>query len=351
MRGTSNLARALALASFVGIRRDDAHNDCGGCDDHLGYREIRPTGMGNCCSFAVRQRTRRDDVAPRRRLIASQEAYKPYCTTEIIGHARSGGIKLPRLRAFHRLLFAGFVTAFRSSLPASGQQIPALAVIRSIAAAARPALLTQREALEQERSTLRGQVLSLNAECGGIDSNDSVRLTSCTNRKQALQSAMRLHVRNSEAFNDALAQATRGCNLDNDCTIEAMTALATRLGWSVDRQTRLKEALGKLVVDRGPNSTEISIRRVWQDVLTRGRNREIARAVAQGEGPGFPGAGTQTSLQDCAVYALANAAACHTEWSPHAPPNSFVTVSGARPPNGPALRRPLRRGGSTAVKS
>lgn len=86
--------------------------------------------------------------------------------------------------------------------------------------------------------------------------------------------------------------------------INGMNALAKKLGWSADEQARLDKALNSLGADG--DGTSAQSREAWQNVLARGQGESFAREASQGEGPGFPSAGTQ-SHQDCAVFALANA--------------------------------------------
>lgn len=90
--------------------------------------------------------------------------------------------------------------------------------------------------------------------------------------------------------------------------IEHIDALAGKLGWSAEKQARLDLALNKLDSDGDPDVTGPEIRRTWQNVIAHGQDPDLAREAAQGRGLGFPGAGTQTVHQDCAVFALANAA-------------------------------------------
>lgn len=90
-------------------------------------------------------------------------------------------------------------------------------------------------------------------------------------------------------------------------TIKAMSAYAHRqLEWSEKKKARVDAALNKLGADGDPDATSPLIREAWSHVLARD-TKDLADEASKGEGPGFPGAGTQ-SHQDCAVFALANAA-------------------------------------------
>ncbi len=104
----------------------------------------------------------------------------------------------------------------------------------------------------------------------------------------------------------AVAAVTKG---DPEVTriINEMNALAKRLGWSAEEQGRLATALNRLGADGTQGVTDVQIRRAWQDVLVRDQDGDIARKAAEGDGPGFPGAGKQTGYQDCTIFALANA--------------------------------------------
>ncbi len=223
-----------------------------------------------------------------------------------------------RLKATVRCLRLGIVLAVVGGVltmadpsPLAAQPIPALAEIPPALVAVQPSLVAQRATLSQERARLHENVIALNRECSGIHATDRGKVASCTKRKVALEATMTLHVRNSEAFNKELermrAPSAQGCGVDGACTIDAMIALARRLGWSGDDQARLTRSLQALAVDFAPNATEASIRSAWSDILERDGSGGIAAAADRGEGPGFPGAGTQASFQDCAIFAIANA--------------------------------------------
>src|SRR5262249_38015417 len=87
-----------------------------------------------------------------------------------------------------------------------------------------------------------------------------------------------------------------------------INSLARRLGWSSDELARLNRALRQLRGDGDARATSADIVRVWQDILSRDPDGEIARLAGEGHGPGLPGAGRQTVNEDCTIFALANAA-------------------------------------------
>lgn len=88
--------------------------------------------------------------------------------------------------------------------------------------------------------------------------------------------------------------------------IKLMNAYIHTLGWSPEKQARADAALNKLGFDGDPVATSTIIRDAWTNILARDSDTDLAAEAAQGDGPGFPGAGTQ-SHEDCAVFALANA--------------------------------------------
>lgn len=92
--------------------------------------------------------------------------------------------------------------------------------------------------------------------------------------------------------------------------LESMGSLAKRLKWSGEEQARLSKALNALDFDGDPSATPALIRQTWQNILTRGREKDFREEASRGFGPGFEGqgAGEQTQYNDCAVFALANAA-------------------------------------------
>jgi hypothetical protein len=89
--------------------------------------------------------------------------------------------------------------------------------------------------------------------------------------------------------------------------IDQMEELAKNQGWSMEKQIQLDAGLHKLHGDGDPDATDITVIAAWKDVLARGQDAALTQEAIAGGGLGFPGAGKQTSYQDCAIFALANA--------------------------------------------
>lgn len=111
----------------------------------------------------------------------------------------------------------------------------------------------------------------------------------------------------SAAGNKQTIAATVKAISEEQRIINEMNALAKRLGWSEEEQDRLATALKSLGNDGTQGVTAMEIRHAWQAVLARGQDGDIARKASQGDGPGLYIAGQQ-SFEDCAIFALANAA-------------------------------------------
>lgn len=88
--------------------------------------------------------------------------------------------------------------------------------------------------------------------------------------------------------------------------INGMNALARQWGWSADKLARIDRNLRAL--DFGDSTaTAGQIRDTWRDIRARGQDADLIREASRDGDLGFPGAGTQTSFNDCAIFALANA--------------------------------------------
>jgi len=120
---------------------------------------------------------------------------------------------------------------------------------------------------------------------------------------EAVNQARADYIAAVKQFNRDVALAVEGQRV-----LKAMRAYANQIGeWSEQKKARVDAALGQLGFDGDPDATRSQIRETWARILARDPARGLAAEAAAGDGPGFPGAGTQ-SHQDCAVFALANAA-------------------------------------------
>lgn len=121
---------------------------------------------------------------------------------------------------------------------------------------------------------------------------------------EAVNQARAAYISAVKKFNQEVAKAGTAERLRY---IQMMSDYTHRLDWSKEKKDRVDVALNKLAADGDENATSGMVRDVWSHIFARDSDKDLAAAAAQGDGPGFPGAGTQ-SHEDCAVFALANAA-------------------------------------------
>ena len=119
----------------------------------------------------------------------------------------------------------------------------------------------------------------------------------------AVNQARSAYISAVKKFNRDVAKAVAAERLRY---IKMMSDYTHRLDWSKEKKDRVDAALNKLAPDGDENATSAMVRDVWTHMFARDSDKDLAAAAAQGHGPGFPGAGTQ-SREDCAVFALANA--------------------------------------------
>lgn len=181
-------------------------------------------------------------------------------------------------------------------------QVPALPDIpETLSAEARRPLDAKRSPLESQRKSLLDEVARHNVRCVSVRA-DTPDARDCAVTREPLLARIRQLRAAADNLDDEIDAA-----VDRMRIINSMNALARRLGWSEGEQDRLAKALDGLSSDGDPNATGTQIRHAWQGVVARGQDAGLARKAAAGEGPGFPGAGTQ-SFEDCTIFALANAA-------------------------------------------
>lgn len=165
----------------------------------------------------------------------------------------------------------------------------------------RQPLIAKRQPLALRKMALIDEGKAFNQSCAKVEQGSSQH-QACLAKQQQFNAKVQSLREDMEKLADDIDAAV-GQNI-----INSMNALAKRLGWSAEEQARLNQALHSLAVDADPSVTKAQIVQAWNDVLARGQDSAIAREAKQGDGPGFAGAGAQTRYQDCAIFALANAA-------------------------------------------
>ena len=182
------------------------------------------------------------------------------------------------------------------SKPAYAEPIPALKAI--------PAGLPNdvQERLTKRKVELEKELKNFQAAAKVF--NDKLAEEQTDAEYDALQARRARYITAAKAFNEEVTEAASA--LDPGARIiKAMNALAKQLGWSLDKQARLDKALNELGFESDPG---LNGRRTWQDVVTRGQAADLVQEASQDGSLGLPGAGKQIDNQDCAIFALANAA-------------------------------------------
>ena len=107
-----------------------------------------------------------------------------------------------------RLPFIGVIAAILLGLvtPILAQQIPPLTALAATLAASNPELARRRAALMQERTILHDKINGLNAKCAAVVKGSALA-ASCQKNQAELLSALNSHIRQSNDFNAAVAQA------------------------------------------------------------------------------------------------------------------------------------------------
>jgi len=182
---------------------------------------------------------------------------------------------------------------------AFAEPLPALrAVPSSLPEAQQTKLTAERKLYEDELKSFLADAEAFNAKPAEAQTDTEFA---------ALGERRTQYKNHAQAFNKEVDDAIRD-NALRARTINEINAQARKLGWSAEKLARLDKALNKLDFDRDTNVTSIRISHTWQDIITRGQDSELVQEASQGGGLGFPGSGTQTVNNDCAVFALANAA-------------------------------------------
>lgn len=115
----------------------------------------------------------------------------------------------------------------------------------------------------------------------------------------------------TESIDTVLNNSGTDENDENSRLIKKINLLAEKLSWPDDEQLRLKQALDSFNIDGEINLNESERKsratKVWSTIESRGEIAQLKEKAMQEKGMSMPAAGQQ-SFQDCALFALANAA-------------------------------------------
>jgi hypothetical protein len=138
--------------------------------------------------------------------------------------------------------YAAVLAALLLSLSAQvlAQQIPALTILPSDRAATNPDLAQRRVELLRERTGLHGRITDLNARCASVLAGSAAD-AACQKEQSELSIALSAHIQKSSDFNADAEPAVRA-----SIFIKNLDALASKLGWSLEKLARLNSALHKL---------------------------------------------------------------------------------------------------------
>jgi hypothetical protein len=206
------------------------------------------------------------------------------------------------------LLVVGFIGCVCLSGPAQADDLPRLKDVPAYLAA------SQKQALSQTRQQIADQLERF--QTAGNAFNTKAVEAQTDEEYARLQDQQASYINAAEAFNanvDAAIEAEfagreRRTPILVADAVSTMMALSRTLGWPESKQNRLAMALKKLGGDGDDTATGAQIRQVWADVLLRGEDKGLAHDAGAGDGPDLFGAGAQGQLNDCTIFALANAA-------------------------------------------
>jgi hypothetical protein len=154
----------------------------------------------------------------------------------------------------------------------------------------------QRDALNQRKQLLEAELKSFQAAAAAFNAKPAADQTD--QEFNALQTQRSNYIQAVQAFNGEAGDIR---------TALAMNAYVKRMHWQETKRARLETALNALRGDGDDNATDVDIRQAWLDIASREGQADLANAASHGEGPKIIWAGRQ-SHEDCAVFALANAA-------------------------------------------
>lgn len=163
-------------------------------------------------------------------------------------------------------------------------------------------LRAERDSLQVQFNATQKMIDHQANNCRGVEAG-SAKVSECLAEATTVKAAAKEYRAAVEQFKAGIVNAQKAYKI-----LTGLQAMAKRLGWDEKEQERLAKAFNALGADGNDDTTRAEFIHAWQDILARGHDGLLAGEAARGKGPGFPRAGEQTSSNDCAIFALANAA-------------------------------------------
>jgi hypothetical protein len=157
-------------------------------------------------------------------------------------------------------------------------------------------LTSEREKLVEQKKIFFAHVKAFNLKCEKVEKNTPAE-EKCIEELTVIEEEQTKLSATIISFDKEIG----------DIVVKLMKALAKEMKWSTDEQIRLDSAFSKLNSDVEINTDSDTVKQTWDNILKRGKSEAFMKEAANGDGPGLPGAGKQDSLEDCAIFALANA--------------------------------------------
>ncbi|MBI2814709.1 MAG: hypothetical protein HYX71_10530 [Opitutae bacterium] len=237
-------------------------------------------------------------------------------------------ISLPRVFSSLLVCFSLLLVPARAEALSTDKAPDIAAIPTGLPADQTNALLKQLADLAALRSAFGGAQANYNSTPRTGIVVGSAQEANLNSKIAAVNQARAAYISAVRKFNRDVAKAVAA---ERRRYIRMMSDYTHRLDWGKEKKDRVDVALNKLAPEGDENATPTMVRDVWTRMFARESDKDLAAAAAAGDGPGFPGMGTQ-SRQDCAVFALANASGVpyglvaasatdlikHAEWRPAA---------------------------------
>ena len=154
-------------------------------------------------------------------------------------------------------------------------------------------LKEERNGLVLRYKSLVARTEGQRARCNAVPEDDTALVESCNSEATSILDDR------SQYSDDVLG-------FEGRMVIGSLNAAAAKMpDWTEKDRSRLNDALNKLSPATPGTADEIA--QTWHDVFLRVDVADFESEASGGDGPGFPGAGQQTTYQDCTIFALSNA--------------------------------------------